>query len=53
MKRKDQLIEKALPFLKEYYSNTDPTWSEEWERKYQLWLDMLEDAGFTLEDGMR
>lgn len=42
-------------FLKEYYKplRDKPGWDEEWERRFQEWLDMLEAAGCELAPGVR
>ena len=47
-----ELLKNALPFLKEYYKG-QMRWDSEWERKYQEWLDMLEEEGFELAEVMR
>jgi hypothetical protein len=37
--------------LKEWY--TPPHWTEEDEKRFQEWIDMLEDEGFVLDEGVR
>lgn len=50
----DKLSSKdAQALFKEYYKRGSPVWDDDWERKYQEWLDLLEEKGFVLAEGTR